>query len=299
LELEKNKKPMKTNKIKKIAILGSGNIGTDLLIKVLRSTFLECSLFIGRRSNSRGINKAKELNVNVSEKGIQAIIENPRIADIIFDATSAKDHLYHWPILKKHDKIVIDMTPSKVGKMIVPAINIDNISAYKNVNMISCGGQASIPLLYVISQTLKEIEYIEVVSSLSSKSAGPATRANLDEYIENTEEAIRFFSGCKHVKAMLILNPANPPINMQTTISIKIKNQDIENLKKEVLKMERKIQSYVPGYKIIIPPVYENNRIIIIVRVKGNGDYLPEYAGNLDIINCAAISVAEKYARIL
>jgi len=281
----------------KVAILGSGNIGTDLLIKVLRSPVLDCSFFIGRNLSSPGITKAKTLGVRVSDRSIDAILSEPDSCDLVFDATSAKDHLHHWPILKKLGKIVIDMTPSKVGKMIIPAINLNDINNYRNVNMISCGGQASIPLAFALTQANKDIRYIEVVSSIASKSAGPATRINLDEYIENTEEGIRVFSGCKNVKAILILNPADPPIDMQTTISAKLPNSDISKIKSNIADMEKKIQKYVPGYKIVVHPVYESNRVVIMVRTRGLGDYLPRYAGNLDIINCAAIATAEEYAK--
>jgi acetaldehyde dehydrogenase len=280
----------------KVAILGSGNIGTDLLVKVMRSPYLECSMFIGRRFDSPGMKKAGELGAKLFNNSIQAIVDDPGSCELIFDATTARDHLRHWPIIEKLGKTVIDMTPSKVGKMIVPAVNLDSLSRNKNMNMVSCGGQASIPLACALTKAQENIEYIEVVSSISSLSAGPGTRVNIDEYIENTEEGLRTFSGCKKVKVILILNPAKPCIDMQTTISAKVKNPDMEKVKSAVAEMEKKLQRYVPGYKIVVPPVYENNRIIIMVRVRGLGDYLPVYAGNLDIINCAAIATAEAYA---
>jgi len=280
----------------KVAILGSGNIGTDLLIKIMRSTLLECGLFVGRRLDSPGMKKAKEVGVNISDKGIEAIVNHPACCEIVFDATSARDHLTHWPLLEKTVKFVVDMTPSKVGAMIVPAINLGSIKDHKDVNMVSCGGQAAIPLAYTLTQTQPNIEYLEVVSSISSRSAGPGTRINIDEYIENTEEALRLFTKCGKVKVILVLNPAQPCIDMQTTISAKVKGPDMEKIRTAVSAMEKKIQAYVPGYKIVVPPVYENNRIVIMVRVRGLGDYLPSYAGNLDIINCAAIAAAEKYA---
>lgn len=286
----------KVNKLK-TAIIGSGNIGTDLLIKVLRSQYLDCTLFAGRRLDSPGMEKAKSLGVSVSDKGIEAILENSNDCQLVFDATSAKDHLYHWPLMEKKGIVAIDMTPSMVGKRIVPAINIEEISKNGNFNMISCGGQSSIPLAYALTKAQKNIEYIEVVSSIASKSAGPGTRINLDEYIENTEAGLRSFTQCNRVKVILVLNPAQPCIDMQTTISAKVENPNMVKVREMVKKMEQKIQSYVPGYKIIVPSVYENNRIVIIVRVKGLGDYLPVYAGNLDIINCAAIVVAEEYVK--
>lgn len=228
---------------------------------------------------------------------MEAIRKDPDCCELVFDATSAKDHLSHWPILEKLGKIAVDMTPSKVGKMVVPAINLNGVTSCKNVNMVSCGGQASIPLAHTLTQIEKNIGYIEVVSSIASKSAGPATRINIDEYVENTEEGLRSFTGCKKVKTILILNPAQPCIDMQTTVSAKVENPNMEKIRMAVADLERKIQHYVPGYKIIVPPVYESNRIVVMVRVRGLGDYLPSYAGNLDIMNCAAIATAEEYAK--
>jgi acetaldehyde dehydrogenase (acetylating) len=284
------------NKLK-VAVLGSGNIGTDLLIKIQRSEFLECTLFIGRNLSSPGMTKAISLGIKVSDKSINAIINDPDCCDLVFDATSAKDAIHHWAILKKLGKIVVDMTPAKVGGLCIPAVNLSNSIEHQNVNMVTCGGQASIPIAYLIGQTHPDVEYIEVVSSIASRSAGPGTRLNLDEYIETTEEGIRIFSGAKRAKAILNLNPAFPCIDMQTTIFAKVKNPDIEALTKAVEGMVKKINTYVPGYKLLVSPIFENNRIVVMVKAQGLGDYLPKYAGNLDIINCAAIAVAEEYAK--
>lgn len=280
----------------KVAILGSGNIGTDLLIKVLRSPLLDCTLFIGRHPDSRGIAKAKGLGVKTSVLGIDALMEDPHCCDLVFDATSAIAHVKHWPVLERMGKFVIDLTPSGVGEMLIPAVNIEHINDYRNVNMVSCGGQASIPLAYLIGKTYDKVDYIEVVSSIASQSAGHATRLNIDEYVETTEAGIRKYSGCNRAKTILILNPARPCINMQVTVSAKVGNADVEKLRAVVGGMVIKIQSYVPGYQMIVPPVFEDNRIVIMVRVTGIGDYLPSYAGNLDIINASAIATAEAYA---
>lgn len=287
----------KNDKKLKVAILGSGNIGTDLLVKILRSPYLECSMFIGRRLNSAGMNKARELGVRISDRGIDAIRKEPDCCDLVFDATNATSHLGHWPILKDLGKIVIDMTPSLIGQMIVPAINLGDAVKYNNVNMVSCGGQAAIALAYAFTKHQEDVSYIEVVSSIASRSAGPATRLNIDEYIENTEKGIRIFTKCKNVKSILILNPAKPDINMKATLSVKIKNPDLPMIKKAVFATEEKIKKYVPGYKIIVPPVMEDNRVVMTVKVRGLGDYLPRYAGNLDIINCAAVKTAEEYSK--
>lgn len=279
----------------KVAILGSGNIGTDLLVKIMRSPVLECSMFIGRNLSSSGMKKAASLGIPISDRSIDAIVENPDCCDIVFDATSAAHHLKHAPILKELGKITIDMTPSQVGKMCVPSINLDECLREDNINMITCGGQTSIPIAYAMSRN-QNVKYIEVVSSIASRSAGPGTRANIDEYIQNTEAGLAHFTGCKNVKAIIGLNPAQPCIDMQTSICALIDNPDIELITKQVDDMVENMKRYVPGYSLLVEPVIENGRVYIMVKVAGLGDYLPAYAGNLDIINCAAVAMAEKYA---
>ncbi|WP_080059054.1 acetaldehyde dehydrogenase (acetylating) [Spirosoma aerolatum] len=283
----------------RVAILGTGNIGTDLLIKIQRSAVLECTLFIGRNLASPGMKVAVGMGVPVSDQSIHAIVKNPDCCDLVFDATSAKDAQVHWPILEKLGKIVVDMTPAKLGELCIPAVNLKESVECQNVNMVTCGGQASIPIAHLIGQTHEDIEYIEVVSSIASRSAGPATRINLDEYIDTTEEGIKLFSKAHKAKAILNLNPAQPCIDMQTTIFAKVKKPNMEALTERIDAVIQAINSYVPGYKLLVPPVYENGRIIIMVKVQGLGDYLPKYAGNLDIINCAGIAVAEEYAKKL
>lgn len=289
---------MKLKKIN-IAILGTGNIGTDLLVKVMRSDYLNCSLFVGRNLQSKGMSKAINLGVTISDRSIDILKENPELYDLVFDATSAKQHFNHAKVFKELDKTVIDLTPAKVGVLCVPSVNLAECLKEKNINTITCGGQASIPLAYALGTVHPNIEYIEVVSAIASKSAGPGTRANLDEYIETTEKGIQLFSKCKKSKVILILNPAEPSIDMQTTIQAIIKEPDMDSIIEAVNKMVETIKKYVPGYQLIVPPTYDGNRVIIIVRVKGLGDYLPSYAGNLDIINCAAIAIAEEYAKTL
>jgi acetaldehyde dehydrogenase (acetylating) len=267
------------------------------LIKSMRSDFIACTLFAGRNLNSLGMKRANNLGVPISDRGIEAIVNHPEICDLVFDCTSAQAQLEHWAILKKLGKIMIDMTPAKVGVLCVPAINAGVCVSAANINMITCGGQVSIPIAYAISQVHPEIEYIEVASSIASRSAGPATRYNLDEYVETTQAALQKFSGAKKTKAILILNPAVPPIDMQTTIYAKIINPDVEKIRVSVLKMVEKISQYVPGYQLIVQPTLDSDRIITTIKVLGAGDYLPQYAGNLDIINCAAISMAELIAQ--
>jgi acetaldehyde dehydrogenase (acetylating) len=283
----------------RVAILGTGNIGTDLLIKAMRSESLVCALFVGRNLSSDGMQKASQLGVPISDRGLDAIVQQADDIDIVFDATSAAAHMDHWPVLQKLGKTVIDMTPAKIGELCVPAINTEQIieNRAQNINMITCGGQASVPIAYAIAAVRDDIDYIEVASSIASRSAGPATRANLDEYIETTEQALIKFSRAQQAKAILILNPARPPIDMQTTIYAKIKNPDLPAIRASVEAMMKRITQYVPGYQLIVPPTIEGGKVMTTVKVLGNGDYLPRYAGNLDIINCAAIGIAERIAR--
>lgn len=283
----------------KVAILGSGNIGTDLLIKINRSKYLQCTYFIGRNLKSKGMHRAISLGVPVSDKSIETIVNNPDCCDLVFDATSAHDHRKHAMILKNLGKIAIDLTPAKIGMVCIPSVNLQECLKSDNINMITCGGQSSVPLIYQIAEVCNEIEYVEIVSTISSKSAGPATRLNIDEYIDTTENAIKLFSGCRNAKAILNLNPAEPCINMKTTIYLKARdlNPHLEEIRKKIDEMVTKIQEYVPGYKLIVPPVYENDRLMLTVQVVGLGDYLPAYAGNLDIINSAAIAAAEAFAK--
>lgn len=283
----------------KIGIIGTGNIGTDLMIKVMRSEHMTCTLFAGRNFNSAGMKRANVLGVTISDRGIEAIINDPAICDVVFDCTSAQAHTEHWAILNKLGKTVIDMTPAKLGELCVPAINAMECldTGARNINMITCGGQASIPIANALSQVHSDIEYIEVASSIASRSAGPATRHNLDEYIETTQEALQKFSGARRTKAILILNPANPPIDMQTTIYAKIADPNLPAIQASVAAMVEKLKQYVPGYQLLVPPTIEGGKIITTIKVLGAGDYLPQYAGNLDIINCAAIAMAERIAK--
>lgn len=283
----------------KIGIIGTGNIGTDLMIKVMRSEYMTCTLFAGRNFNSAGMKRANALGVTISDRGIEAIVNDPAICDVVFDCTSAQAHTEHWAILNKLGKTVIDMTPAKLGELCVPAINAMECldTGARNINMITCGGQASIPIANALSQVHSDIEYIEVASSIASRSAGPATRHNLDEYIETTQEALQKFSGARRTKAILILNPANPPIDMQTTIYAKIADPNLPAIQASVAAMVEKLKQYVPGYQLLVPPTIEGGKIITTIKVLGAGDYLPQYAGNLDIINCAAIAMAERIAK--
>lgn len=281
----------------KVAILGTGNIGSDLLIKVQRSPLLECALFSGRDVNSKGIARAKEMGIKTSAESIKGIEKNADDFEIVFDTTSARAHLEHAPILKKLGKFVIDLTPSKFGQMCIPAVNLDDTVDAENINMVTCGGQACVPIAKAIMDVHPETTYIEVVGSISSKSAGSGTRANIDEYTQTTKDAIIQYSGVPKAKAIVILNPAEPPILMHNTVYATLENPDLPKLKEKIGEVEKQIQKYVPGYKVILGPVYENGRLIVMVQVEGQGDFLPKYSGNLDIMTSAGVRVAEEFVK--
>lgn len=277
-------------------VLGSGNIGTDLAIKLGKSSQLECAALVGRSLNSAGLARAQAEGIPVSANGVDHILADPSKFDIVFDATSAAAHHQHAPALEAAGMLVIDLTPAKRGGFCVPSVNLEQSLDSLNVNMVTCGGQASSPIAYALGSTHEDVDYVEVVSSIASRSAGPATRANLDEYIHTTEAAIKSFSGARRTKAILNLNPAVPCINMQTTVFALVKEPNIKSFTAKLQDIVADIQRYIPGYEVLVWPRMDNGRIVTMVRVIGRGDYLPSYAGNLDIINCAAIAVAEEYA---
>ena len=283
----------------KTAIIGTGNIGSDLLVKIQRSKYLECSIFTGRNLESPGSQFAMDRGVTVSDKSIDALIENPDCYEIVFDSTSAASHLKHAPILKSLNKFTLDLTPAKVGIMCIPVINMEDALHEKNVNLVTCGGQATIPIAYAIAQVHPEATYIETVSTIASKSAGIGTRNNVDEFTQTTKDAVGFFTKVKHTKSLIVMNPAEPPINMRSTVYALIPEPNMELISKNVKKIAEKARKYVPGYELILGPLYENGRVTTTIEVTGLGDYLPSYAGNLDITTCAALNVAEEYAKKL
>lgn len=272
-------------------IIGTGNIGTDLLLKILKTNFINPVIFAGRRMESDGIRIAVEKNVEVTDKGIQYFIDNPKCCDVVYDCTSAADAIEHAKIFAEQGIKVIDLTPAKVGPLCVPSINSSIILTEDNVNMITCGGQASMPMLNLISKYCDKLDYIEIVSQIASKSAGMATRINIDSYIHTTEMAIRQFTKCNNCKVILNLNPAEPCVDMQTTMFLKFQNIDFETLVEEIYKKVKELKKYIPYYELVLPPTITDDVLVLSIKVKGSGDYLPEYAGNLDIINCAAIEV--------
>ncbi|MCX8472553.1 MAG: hypothetical protein ORN85_02780, partial [Sediminibacterium sp.] len=238
--------------------------------------------------------RAVSMGVKVSDKSIQAILDDIDNIDLLFDATSAEDALHNWKLLKDTKIQIIDLTPARIAGICVPSINIDEVLNCQNINMITCGGQASIPMAYTLCQNHHNIEYIEVITNVASPGAGPATRANIDEYLDTTEVALKQLTKVPNAKVVLNMNPAIPYCNMQVTISANITNPNMELITTEMNKMVEKMKTFVPGYSIVVPPTYENGVFMVMIKVVGLGDYLPTYAGNLDIINCAAIAVAEK-----
>jgi acetaldehyde dehydrogenase (acetylating) len=276
----------------KAGIIGTGNIGTDLLFKLIKTDFIEPVIFAGRRMSSNGIKLAQEKGIPVTDKGIDYFIENRNAVDVVYDCTSATDAKEHAKVFAEQGIKVIDLTPAKVGDLCIPNINPEAIKTRGNVNMVTCGGQASTPLLNIISKHC-DLEYIEVVSQIASDSAGMATRLNIDNYINTTERAITEFTGCNNCKVILNLNPAIPQVDMQTTLFIKAKNISFSPLNKEIYETIKKLQEYIPYYELVMPPTINDDILVLSIKVKGTGDYLPAYAGNLDIINCAAIEISK------
>lgn len=294
---------MSNEKIK-VAIIGTGNIGTDLCARILKNSAFEVVAFVGRRANSPGLMLFKDDIKYTISNGITGLLEVSSEFEGFFDATSAFDHEKHWEILKPLNKWAIDLTPSQVGVPMVPELigvsekfTILN-SLIANYSMVTCGGQSSAPIIYAITKHSKQILEIEVSSSISSKSAGPATRLNIDQYIESTENLIRVISNCKNVKAILVLNPSEPPVMMRTTVHVKANSFDLVSILKELEMIESKIKIYVPGYDVVVVPhISSLNTISATVKITGAGFYLPAYAGNLDIINAAAVETAQRHAQ--
>ena len=277
----------------KIGIIGPGNIGSDLMYKVMKSKNLEMYMMAGI-AESEGIRRASGLGFRTSTEGVKAVAADPDIK-IVFDATSAKAHFINAPILKAAGKIAIDMTPAAVGPYVVPCVNLEDLSNEMNFNMVTCGGQATVPIVYAINRAA-DAEYAEIVSCISSRSAGPGTRANIDEFTETTSRALEVIGGADRGKAIIILNPADPPLLMTNTIYALVKNPNEKKIIDSVHGIIKEVQSYVPGYRLRVPPMVDGNKVTVIIEVEGAGDFLPQYSGNLDIINQAAVAVAEKMA---
>ncbi len=282
----------------KAAIIGSGNIGTDLMYKLERSEVIEMSAMIGIDPQSDGLTRAKERGYLTFSNGIDAIVENPDIADIVFDATSAYAHIKHAKILKELGKLAIDLTPAAIGPLLSPGVNMGTNMEANNVNMITCAGQATIPMVYAVNQ-VADVAYGEIIATVSSVSAGPGTRANIDEFTRTSRSGIEKVGGADVGKAIVILNPADPPMLMRDTVHCEVKNMDEAKIRTAIYDMEKTVQGYVPGYKLIQEPIFNGHVVSIFLEVTGAGDYFPPYAGNLDIMTAAAARVGDEFARQL
>lgn len=279
-----------------VAILGTGNIGTDLMYKVLRSPAMELRLVSGIDPGSDGLARARELGVEASSEGVEAVLEHPGI-DLVLEATSARAHLEHAGRLRAAGLRAIDLTPAKVGPSVVPCVNLDAAIDQPNVNLISCAAQATIPLVYGFSRVAR-VRYAEIVATIASNGAGLASRQNIEEFTHTTQKALVDVGGADRGKAMVIFNPAEPPISMRNTVYVEVEDDvDEDRLARSVMQMAESVREYVPGYAVTVPPFRRGDHFMVSVEVRGAGDYLPKYAGNLDIINAAAIAVADRYAR--
>ena len=282
------------------AMIGSGNIGTDLMAKLQRSENLNPVWMVGIDENSDGLLKAKEAGLKVTHEGVDGLIshlEEDNI-QIAFDATSAYVHGENNRKLQEKGVLVIDLTPAAIGPFCVPPVNLkEHVGEQEmNVNMVTCGGQATIPMVAAVSQ-VQTVEYGEIVATVASKSAGPGTRKNIDEFTRTTASAIEQIGGAKKGKAIIILNPAEPPLIMRDTIHCLTESTpDQDAITESVHSMIKEVQKYVPGYKLKNGPIFDGNRVSIFLEVEGLGDYLPKYAGNLDIMTAAATRTAEMFA---
>lgn len=299
----------------KVAIIGSGNIGTDLMIKIIRkSTVLEMGAMVGIDPTSDGLARAKRLNIAITHEGIEGLTKLevwPEIG-IVFDATSAGAHLRHNEVVTRAGKVMVDLTPAAIGPYVIPVVNGDAHLDAPNVNMVTCGGQATIPVVAAVSSVAK-VHYAEIVASISSKSAGPGTRANIDEFTETTSAGIERVGGAEKGKAIIILNPAEPPMIMRDTVYTLSSGADEAVIEDAIKKMVEKVRSYVPGYRlkqavqferfgsnnpVRIPGLgeFQGIKTSVFLEVEGAAHYLPAYAGNLDIMTSAGLVTAEKIA---
>jgi len=298
----------------KVAIIGSGNIGTDLLIKIKRlSEVLEIVAMVGIDPESDGLQRAARLGVVAIPNGIDGLIAMPGFEDIeiVFDATSAGAHRRHDEVLQSYGKTVIDLTPAAIGPFVVPSVNLDDHLASTNLNMVTCGGQATIPMVAAISR-VAPVHYAEIIASIASRSAGPGTRANIDEFTETTSRAIEILGKARKGKAIIVLNPAEPPLIMRDTVYCLCDDTDRDAIRASVAAMVEEVQAYVPGYRLKqavqfetigdndplhIPEVgraMTGLKVTVFLEVEGAAHYLPAYAGNLDIMTSAAVRTAER-----
>lgn len=281
----------------KVGVIGPGNIGSDLMYKIFRSKNLEMAMMAGI-VESEGIKRAKGFGVPTTIEGVDGLIKDGEDIKIVFDATSAAAHLkFNGPKLKENGIVAIDLTPAAIGPYCVPLVNLDKLADEQDINMVTCGGQATIPIVYAVSR-VAGAEYAEIIACISSKSAGPGTRANMDEFTETTSKAIEVVGGAEKGKAIIVLNPAEPPLMMTNTIHVRVKDKSVpfKKIEKSILDMVEELKSYVPGYHLRVPPTMDGDKVTTIAQVEGQADFLPAYSGNLDIINSAAVAAAERIA---
>ncbi|MCA9675458.1 MAG: acetaldehyde dehydrogenase (acetylating) [Kofleriaceae bacterium] len=283
-----------------VAIIGSGNIGTDLMYKLRRSPVLEPRWMVGIDAASDGLRRAGELGLRTTADGVEGLLPH-LVADgirVVFDATSAHAHVQNWRRLAEHDVLVVDLTPAAVGPYVIPPVNLGAHldGGARNVNMVTCGGQATVPMVAAVSR-VQPVAYAEIVATVASRSAGPGTRNNIDEFTRTTARAVEQLGGARRGKAIIILNPAEPPLIMRDTIHcLTVDDPDVEAITTSVRAMIREVQRYVPGYALKNGPIVDGRRVTVYVEVEGLGDYLPPYAGNLDIMTAAALRTGEVWA---
>jgi acetaldehyde dehydrogenase len=286
------------------AILGSGNIGTDLMYKMKQSRALLPTVMAGIIPESEGLARARTEGLTTTHEGIEGLLQRQHLFDIVFEATTARAHLEHAPLLEAAGKVAIDLTPAAVGPYVIPLVNLDEHVGEPNVNLVSCGGQATVPLVSAM-RSVSPVEYAEIVATIASKSAGPGTRQNIDEFTDTTARGLERIGGASRGKAVIVLNPAEPPILMRNTIYGIVEESDPEELRKSIEEMVARIQEYVPGYRLRAKPLIEDlpgrqrKKVTLYVEVEGAGDYLPRYAGNLDIMTSAAVKVGEEIGKHL
>ena len=284
----------------KCALIGPGNIGTDLLAKLQRSLVLEPVWMVGIDPNSDGLKKAGEMGIKTTAEGVDGLLPHVRAdgIQIAFDATSAYVHRANSDKLTALGVMMIDLTPAAIGPYCVPPVNLkEHIGKREmNVNMVTCGGQATIPMVAAVSR-VQPVAYGEIVATVSSRSAGPGTRKNIDEFTRTTSGAVEKVGGAKKGKAIIIINPADPPMIMRDTVHCLTETApDQARITESILAMIKEVQKYVPGYRLVNGPVFDGNRVSVFLEVEGLGDYLPKYAGNLDIMTAAAARTAEMFA---
>jgi acetaldehyde dehydrogenase len=279
------------------AIVGSGNIATDLLFKLLRSEGITPRWMAGIDPDSDGLARAAKLGLETSSAGISWLLQQDPLPDLVFEATSAKAHAANASLYSEYRIPVVDLTPAAVGPYVVPPVNLAEHIGRANLNMVTCGGQATIPMVYAVSR-VTDVPYAEIVASVASAAAGPGTRANIDEFTRTTAGAVAQLGGAARGKAIIILNPAKPPMIMRDTVFVAVPDDvDQQAVADSVRAMEAEVQSYVPGYRLTADPQFDDGRVAIFLQVEGAGDYLPTYAGNLDIMTAAAAKVGEEIAR--